>query len=216
MTQQIASPKKVGIIGEHPNNDAVAMIALLERYKYENVHFEPIDVKNFHGAAMLNHTFASVLASQLYDENFDHVIIMCDLDFKKDKHKREKDKIKDRDKWFVKVNKSIDGVGIFFLIIYELETLILCDLETLDKFFQTKVIFEGKPIEEKDPKSFLQAATKNTNKGRYKEEDAIAIFKKIRLEKIYQNHQDKRSFQVFADQLKTDGLIDFSDNIYSI
>ncbi len=209
MTKPMPTPKKVGIIGEHPQNDAEAMIALLERYKQDNVCFELIDVKNFRGSAMLNHTFAGVLASQIYGEDFDHLIVLCDLDFKKDKHKRENDKIKDRDKWFIKVNKAINGIGVFFLIIYELEALMLCDLDTLCQFFQREFAFDGKPIEEKDPKGILQSATQKTNVKKYEERDAKAIFKKLNFEKIYQNHQGKRSFQTFANELKAHEIIVF-------
>ncbi len=209
MTKLLSTPKKVGIIGEHPQNDAEAMIALLERYKQENVCFELIDVKNFHGSAMFNPKFASVLVSQLYGEDFDHLIVLCDLDFTKEKVKREKDKIKDRDKWFGKVNKSIDNIGVFFLIIYELEALMLCDTDVLSRFFQTAFIFEGNPIKEKYPKEYIQEISQKTIIGKYEEKNATAIFKKLHFEKIYEKHTGERSFQTFADELKRLEIIFF-------
>ena len=205
-----AKRRKIGIVGEHPQNDANAMIALLDRYKLENIELILIDVRNFHGSAMDNHTFASVLASQLIGEDFELVIVLRDLDFLKDKNKRQNDRIKDKDKWFLKVNQSIgalDVKGIFFLIIYELEALMLCDLSAVNAFFDLNISFTGKTIDEKNPKGFLQNATQNSVKGRYEEKNAKAIFTTLDFQKLYDNHTGKRSFKTFADDLKREQLI---------
>ena len=205
-----AKRRKIGIVGEHPQNDANAMIALLNRYKQENIELKLIDVRNFHGSAMDNYTFASVLASQLIGEDFEFVIVLRDLDFLKDRNKRENDRIKDKDKWFLKVNQSIgalDVKGIFFLIIYELEALMLCDLSAVNAFFDLNIAFSGKPIDEKNPKEFLQNATQNSVKGRYEEKNAKAIFTTLDFQKLYDNHTGERSFRTFADDLKREAIV---------
>jgi hypothetical protein len=203
MIPQTMKPKKVGIIGEHPNNDAEAMMSLLARYKQKEVHFELVDVVKFRGSNMDNHTFSNVLAMQLYGEGFDYVIVLRDLDFNKDK--LEKERIKDKDKWFAKVNKAIENIGLFFLIIYELEALMLCDLDTLNNYFKVEIAFNESPIKEKDPKGFLIKETI----GKYDPSDASAIFKKLDFDKLYQQHTGKRSFQTFADELKAKDIIIF-------
>jgi hypothetical protein len=209
MKHQASKYKKIGIIGEHPNNDSTAMIALLRKYLIENVSLEVIDLVNFRGSLMDSPKFNGILASELRGEDFDFLIVLRDLDFGKDKRVREKERIVKKDKWFTKVNKDIGEIGIFFLIIYELEALMLCDIEELNRFFQTKIVFESEPIKEKDPKGFLQKETKNASNGKYEEKDAEAIFKKLSFQKLYQNHTGKRSFKTFADELKEKEIIEF-------
>ena len=202
--------KRVGVIGEHPNNDSEAMIVLLEKYLQENISLELLDIKNMRGSAMDSPNFARELVDKLIDENFDYLIVLRDLDFLKDKNKRQNERIKDKDKWFTKVNQSIGALavkGIFFLIIYELEALILCDLSAVNAFFDLNISFLGNPIEEKDPKGFLQNATQNSVKGRYEEKNAKAIFTTLDFQKLYDNHTGTRSFRTFVDNLKMEAIV---------
>ena len=202
--------KKVGVIGEHPDNDSEAMIALLEKHLRENISLELLDIKNMRGSAMDSPNFARELVDKLIDENFDYLIVLRDLDFLRDKNKTEKQRINDKDKWFTKVYKSmgaLDVKGIFFLIIYELEALMLCDLSAVNTFFDLNISFTKKPIDEKNPKEFLQNATQNSVKGRYEEKNAKDIFTALDFQKLYDNHTGKRSFRVFADDLKREAIV---------
>ena len=202
--------KKVGVIGEHPDNDSEAMIALLEKHLRENISLELLDIKNMRGSAMDSPNFARELVDKLIDENFDYLIVLRDLYFLRDKNKTEKQRINDKDKWFTKVYKSmgaLDVKGIFFLIIYELEALMLCDLSAVNAFFDLNIAFSGKPIDEKNPKEFLQNATQNSVKGRYEEKNAKAIFTTLDFQKLYDNHTGERSFRTFADDLKREAIV---------
>ena len=210
MTKQNMKHKRVGVIGEHPNNDSEAMIALLEKHLQENISLELLDIKNMRGSAMDSPNFTRELVDNLIYEDFDYLIVLRDLDFLKDKNRREKERINDKDKWFLKVNQSISALavkGIFFLIIYELEALMLCDLSAVNAFFDLNIAFSGKPIEEKNPKEFLQNATQNSVKGRYEEKNAKDIFAALDFQKLYDNHTGERSFRTFADDLKREAIV---------
>jgi hypothetical protein len=186
------------------------MIELLRARLQENVTIETIDLLHFRGSKMDAPTFYGVLTSELIGENFEYIIVLRDLDVSKDKNVTQKMQLKKRDKWFEKVNKAIGAVGvkgIFFLIIYELEALILCDEATINAYFNLNLTLEIEPIEEKQPKELLQKLTLHSTKGLYVEKEAKAIFKQISFQKVYQNHTGLRSFQAFVDDLQRIELI---------
>lgn len=200
------SKKIVGVIGEHPNNDSEALIALLQKYVLEDWELKLCDLKGLRGSRLDNYRdFQELLLLEKTEENYERFIIVRDLD----SLEKDKAKIKQKEGWFRRVKQIVNDESYFFLIIYELEALMLCDIEGLNRFFQTNIEYEGVPIKENDPKKFLINATKNAAKGRYEEKMATPIFKKLDFDKIYHNHKGARSFQSFADQLKNAGLIDF-------
>ncbi len=198
--------KKIGIIGEHPNNDSKALIALLQKYVLADWELKICDLKGLRGNRLDNYKdFQEMLLIEKTAEEYERFIIVRDLD------SLEKDKvaIKQKEGWFRRIKQIINDESYFFLVIYEIEALILCDMEGLNRFFQSNIQYEGIPIQEDDPKRLLMDATQNTAKGKYEENMATPIFQKLDFYKIYDNHQGKYSFQTFADQLKEDGLIQF-------
>jgi hypothetical protein len=200
------SKKTIGVIGEHPNNDSEALIALLQKYVLEDWELKLCDLKGLRGTRLDNYRdFQAMLLLEKTEESYERFIIVRDLD----SLEKDKTKIKQKESWFRRIKQIINDKSYFFLVIYELEALMLCDIETLNRFFQTNIQYEGSPIQQPNPKEFIISATQNTPKGKYQENFATPILTKIDFYKLYQNHQGKHSFQAFADHLKEEGLIDF-------
>lgn len=194
---------KIGVVGEHPSNDSESLCQLLRPVANEHVQFTTI-LKKIRGSQLDNERmFFNSLKSEFLGEDLQYIIFIRDLDglFS------QKSKIKERDEWFFKANKFIENKGIFFLAIYEIEALILADIDGFNAYYGLKTKPVGDPMTKSEPKEMLKKLTSKTQKGEYKESDALAIFKNLNLKNIYKNHKGERSFQAFIDELKAKNLI---------
>jgi hypothetical protein len=205
--KQKTNKKVIGIIGEHPNNDSQALIALLDKFVCDDWELKVCDLKGLRGARLDNfRDFQALLQIEKLEESYERFIIIRDLDGLE----KDKTKIKQKESWFKKVKQIINDESYFFLVIYELETLMLCDLDTINRFFGTNITLDKGPMKILSPKeAILMRGTEKSVKGKYDPSFSEAIFQKISFEKIYQNHTGERSFQSFADQLKAQEIIDF-------
>ena len=202
---------KVGIVGEHPQNDCEALRHLLVAKACPDVQFIII-TKRLRGGDFddeqnggASKKFLRLLEEEMADEDLNHVIFVRDLDGVLS----EKSKVQVRDRWFNQANKTIDGKGIFFLAIAEMEALILADIDTFNKIYGLNVKPVGNPMADKDPKKTLMQLTEKTKRGKYSMSDAPHIFKSIVFQTVYKNHKGDRSFQTFADELKDKKIIAF-------
>jgi len=202
MRRQKQAKIKVGIIGEHPNNDALALLHLLRLVASEHVEFVVMQ-KNNRGSQLDSMKFFRTLRAEFKAENPQHIIILRDLDGLL----AETGKVVRLDQWFEKANKEIQNCGIFYLAIYEMEALILSDIDNFNQYFNLKTKPIGDPLFIEKPKEFLQKLTEKTKKGKYSENDAPKIFQSLSFFNIYKYHKGKRSFQCFADDLEIKGLI---------
>jgi len=188
---------KIGIVGENPDNDAKPLAILLKKAAQENVIFTTL-LKNLKGSHLDNEgKFHRMLHEELANEKPQHIILMRDLDGLPD----ETEKIKQKEDWFQKANQAINGCGIFFLAIYELEALLLSDLPNLNLYYKMAVKDSRNPLFIEKPKEKLQGYTAKTQKGKYGENDASGIAEQLDFHTIYKNHKGERSFQSFVDQL---------------
>ncbi len=204
---------KVGIVGENPQNDSDAIRSLLLPKAKESIEFKVI-LKNLYGGDFDDEQnggaakkFLRLLKNEVAVEELSYVIFLRDTDEKI--NEKILNFLHKKDAWFKQANKEIAEKGIFFLIIAELEALIISDIDNVNNFFKTKISYSKNPLFEDKPKEFLKQKTEQSKRGRYQEKDATTILKNLNFDKIYQNHQGPRSFQSFVDTLKKDGLIDF-------
>jgi hypothetical protein len=204
---------KIGIVGENPQNDSDAMRTLLLPKAKEHIQFKVI-LKNLYGSDFddeqnggASKKFLRLLKKEIETEDLSFVIFLRDADEKV--NEQILNFLHKKDAWFKQANKEIQQKGIFFLIIAELEALIISDIENVNQFFTTHISYSKNPLYENKPKEFLMQKTDKSKRGRYQEKDAADILKKLDFHKIYQNHKGKRSFQDFADELKCKDLIDF-------
>ena len=201
------SKKIIGVIGEHPNNDAEAIVALLQKYIVkEKWELQPCPLK-IRGSQLDNlKLFAASVQSEKENENYECFIIVRDLDV--ERKEKDKDKINKREKWFKNVSQILFQESFFFILIYELETLILCDLDTANSYFGSEITISELPIKINNPKEFLANKTKNAKK-RYDTSHAKTLCAELDFYKLYENHQGKHSFKSFVDELKSSNILDF-------
>ena len=100
--------------------------------------------------------------------------------------------VKTKVEWFKSLDSSVNNKGLFLLNIWELEALILGDIETFNKIYKTKHKVTGDPMFIKEPKEHLKNITSKANR-QYQESDCPDIFKKLDVAQI----EKKCSF--FAD-----------------
>ena len=203
---------KIGIVGEHPEHDADALRHLLSPKVCEGVQFKII-TKRLRGSDFddeqnggASKRFLKILKTEFEDEALHLVIFVRDADtvltdsIKAYQHKR--------DAWFKQADKIISGNGIFFLAIYEMESLILADNETLKKLYGINTKIGGNPMFQANAKEHLQRLTDKSKRGRYQENHAPDIFKTLNFNTIYDNHKGERSFQAFANELVDKKILD--------
>jgi hypothetical protein len=196
---------KIGVVGEDPGNDSEALCHLLRPLACDDVQFKVV-LRNLRGSQLDNERmFLGELDTQFSSGELDYIIFIRDLDGVLS----EKSKVQVRDRWFNQANKTIEGKGIFFLAIAEMEALILADIETFNKIYGLKTKPVGNPMSDKDPKKTLMQLTEKTKRGKYAENNAPDIFKSIDFQTVYKNHKGDRSFQTFADELKDKNIIVF-------
>jgi hypothetical protein len=201
------SKKIIGVIGEHPNNDAEAIIALLQKYIVEKDWIlQPCPLKIRGSQLDSLDLFTRSIQTEKETEDYEMFIVVRDLDV--ERKEKDKDKIKKREKWFKNVSQILFYESIFFILIYELETLILCDLATSNHYFGSEITIAELPIKINKPKELLTEKTKNATK-KYDTSHAKILCSKLDFYKLYENHQGLHSFKAFADELKSKNIIDF-------
>jgi hypothetical protein len=169
--------KKVGLIGEDPH-DTIAIKNLLLKRHAKGLLFKPLS-KNDRGSGLDSHNYAARLKIE-YDKEKPHfVIFIRDVDGLPS----EKKKIKEVEAWFNKLNKVVDNKGILLMNIYELEALILTDIDAFNRLYNTTLSYSKNVMYEKEPKEYLK---KKTSKGKkqYHESHCPEIFTRLDFEKV--------------------------------
>lgn len=164
---------KIGLVGEAPNDTQSIKNLLEKRYSIEKYEFFFM-LNNINGSMLDNNKITSLLRKEFEFQKPDLVILIRDLDslFKNFTKRVE------RQKFFSKSNSVINKKGIRLLHIYEIEALILSDIDTFNKLYNTKIEAIENVSLIIEPKEFLK---KYSNK--YNESDNPDIFKVIDFEK---------------------------------
>jgi len=105
------------------------------------------------------------------------IIFTRDLDGL-DSEEAKKEKVS---QWFSQLNAIAGDCGLLLLNIYELEALILADIETFNRLYGSAIPFSGNPMFKCKPKDFLRHSTKKAKK-QFTVSDNPAIFKKLRFD----------------------------------
>jgi hypothetical protein len=198
----MAKKINVGIVGENPKNDSEALKILLSLVTPANVKIS-VYPKKFDGGQLDGEKFFRTLETEA--EFLDWLILVRDLDGLVSETK----KLKIRVDWFNKANKQAAQKGIFFLAVYEMEALILADIDNFNKYYGLKIKPIHNPMSKEKPKELLEKLTEKTQKGKYSESDSLKIFPFLDFYTVYKTHKGERSFQSFADELKDKNIINF-------
>lgn len=170
---------KVGLVGEAPT-DTKSIEVLLSK-KYQNITFVEL-LKNINGANLENQKTKSRLRIECQTHKPDFVIFIRDLDGLLTKKYRQ-DRL-NKQKYYKEFRGCTQRKKscIFLLNIWEIEALILSDIDAFNKRYGCNIVFNGNPMDVVEPKEYL----KNQNKN-YTETDNKDIFEYSDFDKIYNN-----------------------------
>lgn len=193
--------KRIGIIGENYDNDSKPLRNLLSRvFNKQEAIFIPV-LPKFQGNQLERiRKLVTALKSDIITKRLDYLILMRDLGGLPSEIK----KIDTRNSWFKKVEDGVSKKCVRFLIIYELEALLLSDIATFNKIYSTNYKPKGKPKFQKDPKGKLKEITAHPKKT-YHESHAADIFQELNHQKLVENHAGTEySYEAFIKALKKD------------
>ena len=170
---------KIGLVGEAPN-DTKSIENILKK-NYGDLEFVELLKNKFTGASLENKGAKTALRIECISHQPDIVIFTRDLDGLMTKEYR--DKRLQRQSYYngfkgcTQVKKTI-----FLLHVWEIEALILADINAFNTYYTTDISFEGDPMEIKEPKEFLTAHNK-----KYSESDNSKIFLHSDFKRLYEN-----------------------------
>lgn len=176
----------VGLVGEAPT-DTKAIEVLLSK-KYNNITFIEL-LRNINGAQLENQKIKHALRLECLSHNPNIVIFIRDLDgllSKEYRHQRLQ-----RQNYYNEFRGStqIKDKTIFLLNIWEIEALILADINAFNKHYKCNIEFNEDPMKIVEPKEFLKSSNK-----KYSESDNKDIFLYSDFGKIYSNCSYFKSF----------------------
>ena len=188
--------KRIGIISENYPYESKAYRVLLENgFEKNQVQFLPL-LKTIHSDYQNARRVVRFLTPELKTVKIDALIVVRDLDGLP----TEEDKITERQLWFDTIEKGIEKTNcLFFLAIWELESIVLADINSFSKWCgkNVKVTFTGNPMFKDNPKEFL----KQKSNEKYAESNAAEVFATLDFATVVKNHKGERSFQAFINQL---------------
>jgi len=148
---------KIGLVGEAPG-DTGAIKNLLSR-NYNNLDFIEL-LQRIDGSMLDNKKAIRQVRREFEIERPDIVLVIRDLD----SHEKDGKKLKERKDTFSRLNSIVDKKAIFLLNIYELEALILADIQTFNKKYGCEVEQYPDPMKVADPKEVLISASRKAGK----------------------------------------------------
>lgn len=185
---------QVGLFGESPY-DSNAVYNLLSKH-YAN-RFKFVKLSTIKDATILERTgkMQKLLEAEIESNpNISAIIFVRDLD----SDENDKPATQRRLKWFEELRKPLPRRALLLLNVYELEALILADIETFNHLFHTSIKFKGDPMAQKDPKEFLQHQTRRS-KRKFTVSENPEIFNHLDFGQVRQNC---RYFKEFAKALE--------------
>jgi len=171
---------KIGLIGEDPNDTLSIQNLLLQKHS-GLIQFKQL-IRNKKGYQLNNSRTDAALKVEFEDFKPQYVLFIRDADALPS----EKAKIKRVQEWFNKLNPIVNNQGILLMNIYELEALILADIETFNNLYGTSIQFKKNCMYQKEPKEFLIQKTSN-NKKSYSESHCPGIFKTLKIDTVERN-----------------------------
>lgn len=177
---------KIGLVGEAPA-DTLPIKNLLSQ-KYKDFTFVELLKNKITGSSLENQKTKTELRIECITQRPDVVIFIRDLDGLLTPEYRAKRLQRQQ---YYKSFKGCTQVKktIFFLNIWEIEALILADINAFNKFYKCNVEFDGNPMIIEEPKEHL-----SNLHNKYSESHNGNIMEKIDFERVYENCAYFKSF----------------------
>jgi len=161
---------RIGLVGEAPNDTQSVKNLMQMEYKFD--FFFMLDRIN--GSKLDSQKTKRFLRIEYETKNPDIVIFIRDLDGLLS----NRDQLNKRKLYFTNSNSVVDKKGVFLLHIYEIEALILCDIDTFNAIYNSELDLVDNPMMIEEPKEYLKSKTKL-----YNESHNADIFEKLSFEK---------------------------------
>lgn len=182
---------KVGIICEDSYDTTAIKNLLSRKYPYQ---FKPI-LKQVKGHQLNSAKSRRLLKIELMGHIYPVIIYTRDLDgLETEIQKKEKIFT-----WFKNMASVNANKGILLLNIYELEALILADIDTFNRQFGTNVKFTGNPMYKEEFKEYLKEQTRKCRR-KYEVPENPGIFKLLRIEELIKNCPYFEEFIIVFDR----------------
>jgi len=186
----------IGLVGEDPNDTSSIKNLLLKKYK-NKVNFFQL-TKRIKGCQLSNSKIEKLLPIEFKDYKCKFIIYIRDLDG----FKSQKIKIQSIEKWYKNLDSKINNQGLLLLNIWEIEALIIADIEAFNKLYKISYNYCGDPMAIKEPKEELKKRTRK-NRKKYEESDCPEIFNKLNFEIVKKNCSYFKNFiKNFDEKLK--------------
>jgi hypothetical protein len=178
---------KIGLVGESPN-DTTAFANLFRKRYADGITFFTL-IPDVRGSQLDEQKTKHLLRKQYQIKKPDVVLFIRDLDQDKNAESRKQ--------YYTEFKSVVDNESIYLLNVYELEALILADLDTFNAIYNTSLSFSDNPMTEPEPKEWLIERTQGSSK--YNESKSPEIFSKLNFDKLL----TVQYFDAFSKQLET-------------
>lgn len=180
---------KIGLVGEDPNDTDSLKNLLLQKHNGEFSFIELL--RNKRGHQLDNARTEAALKIEFEKKSPHYIVFIRDADGLPG-HDEKIDKV---NKWFQKLNHCVDKKGILLINIYELEAMILADIQAFNKIYRVKINFKANPMYKNEPKEFLIKKTFKLNK-QYSESHCPDIFKQLNFDIIFEKCEFFKTFYI--------------------
>jgi hypothetical protein len=175
---------KIGLVGEAPNDTSAIQNLLSQKY----AHLEFVTLLNRINGSMLDNRKAirRLLRIEYESQNPDLVLFIRDLDALEHDAKAKRK----RQETFSYSNKIVDRRGLHLLNIYEIEALIVADIQVFNEIFRCQLAHFHDPMTVEQPKEILIEASNY----QFNESHTPELFKLLNIEILRQNCRYFASF----------------------
>lgn len=164
--------RRIGLVGEAPND--TESIKLLMEKKYDSGFDFFFMLERMNGSNLDAQKTKRFLRIEYESKKPEIVIFIRDLD----SVLPNKAMLDERKLYFTNSNSVVDKKGVYLLHIYEIEALILSDIEVFNEIYNSSLALVDDPMQVEEPKEYLREKER-----KYNESHNADIFKKIRFEK---------------------------------
>ncbi len=178
---------KIGLIGEAPNDVQAMKNLLSKRYTPDKFEFFFM-LQIINGSGLDSQKTKRLLRIEYESKRPDIVIFIRDLD----SILPNKKKIYERKDYFNSSNSVINKKGIWLLHIYEIEALILTDVEIFNRIYSTNLPSVENVMLIEEPKEYLKKAS-----GKYSESHNSKIFDLLDFDKALNCFYFKKFIEKF-------------------
>jgi hypothetical protein len=140
---------RVGMVGENPSDTSAIANLLGKKYSSEVQFF--FMLKYINGSNLDSPKIKRQLRREYEIEKPDYVLFIRDLDGLEHNYEL----LNYRKSWFSELKSVVDKKGVFLLNVYELEALLLTDIEMVNAYYGSNLEIVEDCMQIEQPKEFL-------------------------------------------------------------